>query len=48
MQGGLRVVFQGVVDVLCEACEGLKWYSPTPIQREALPLAFQGTYTLTQ
>ncbi|XP_049788991.1 probable ATP-dependent RNA helicase DDX47 [Schistocerca nitens] len=32
----------GVVDVLCEACEQLKWKSPTKIQREAIPLALQG------
>ncbi|XP_071796914.1 probable ATP-dependent RNA helicase DDX47 [Asterias amurensis] len=32
----------GVVDVLCEACERLKWKTPTKIQREALPLSFQG------
>lgn len=32
----------GVVDVLCEACEQLKWKTPTKIQREALPVALQG------
>ncbi|XP_049776972.1 probable ATP-dependent RNA helicase DDX47 [Schistocerca cancellata] len=32
----------GVVDVLCEACEQLKWKAPTKIQREAIPLALQG------
>ncbi|KAL3176006.1 hypothetical protein MRX96_010714 [Rhipicephalus microplus] len=32
----------GVVDVLCEACEQLKWKAPTKIQREALPVALQG------
>uniref|UniRef100_A0A023GKF4 RNA helicase n=1 Tax=Amblyomma triste TaxID=251400 RepID=A0A023GKF4_AMBTT len=32
----------GVVDVLCEACEQLKWKSPTKIQKEAIPLALQG------
>ena len=33
---------QGVTEVLCEACEALKWKTPTAIQREALPIAFQG------
>lgn len=33
---------QGVVDVLCEACDAMKWTTPTPIQKEALPIAFQG------
>ena len=33
---------QGVVDVLCEACQAMKWATPTPIQKEALPVAFQG------
>ncbi|XP_049858063.1 probable ATP-dependent RNA helicase DDX47 [Schistocerca gregaria] len=39
-----EVTFQdlGVVDVLCEACEQLKWKAPTKIQREAIPLALQG------
>ncbi|XP_071813230.1 probable ATP-dependent RNA helicase DDX47 [Apostichopus japonicus] len=32
----------GVVDVLCDACEKLKWKHPSKIQREALPLALQG------
>ncbi|XP_052770209.1 probable ATP-dependent RNA helicase DDX47 [Mya arenaria] len=32
----------GVVDVLCEACEGLKWKSPSKIQREAIPVALTG------
>ncbi|KAG8182407.1 hypothetical protein JTE90_018298 [Oedothorax gibbosus] len=32
----------GVVDVLCEACEQLKWKSPTAIQKEAIPVALQG------
>ncbi|XP_037570792.1 probable ATP-dependent RNA helicase DDX47 [Dermacentor silvarum] len=32
----------GVVDVLCEACEQLKWKTPTKIQRESIPLALQG------
>ncbi|XP_056017700.1 probable ATP-dependent RNA helicase DDX27 [Ostrea edulis] len=33
----------GVVDVLCEACEQLKWKAPTKIQREAIPVALQGS-----
>ncbi|XP_077992451.1 putative ATP-dependent RNA helicase DDX47 [Glandiceps talaboti] len=32
----------GVVSSLCEACEQLKWKHPTKIQREALPVAFEG------
>ncbi|XP_071039788.1 probable ATP-dependent RNA helicase DDX47 [Parasteatoda tepidariorum] len=32
----------GVVDVLCEACEQLKWKSPTAIQQEAIPIALKG------
>ena len=32
----------GVVDVLCEACEGLKWKEPTKIQRESIPIALAG------
>ena len=32
----------GVEDVLCEACETLKWKTPTKIQREALPVALSG------
>lgn len=32
----------GVVDVLCEACESLKWKTPTKIQKEAIPLALKG------
>ncbi|XP_069694980.1 ATP-dependent RNA helicase DDX47 [Periplaneta americana] len=32
----------GIVDVLCEACEQLKWKSPSKIQKEAIPVALQG------
>ncbi|XP_034251681.1 probable ATP-dependent RNA helicase DDX47 [Thrips palmi] len=32
----------GVVDVLCDACEKLKWTAPSKIQREAIPVALQG------
>jgi len=31
-----------LVDVLCTACEQLKWKAPTRIQRESIPLALQG------
>lgn len=37
---------QGVVDVLCEACEELKWSTPTAIQKEAIPAALKGMYML--
>ncbi|XP_065826999.1 probable ATP-dependent RNA helicase DDX47 isoform X2 [Oscarella lobularis] len=33
---------EGIVDVLCEACDRLKWEKPTKIQREALPIALEG------
>ncbi|XP_044253048.1 probable ATP-dependent RNA helicase DDX47 [Tribolium madens] len=32
----------GLVDVLCKACEQLKWAQPSKIQREAIPVALQG------
>jgi ATP-dependent RNA helicase DDX47/RRP3 len=32
----------GLVDVLCAACEQLKWKEPSKIQREAIPVALQG------
>lgn len=32
----------GVVDVLCEACEELKWKKPSKIQKESIPVALQG------
>ena len=32
----------GVIDSLCEACANLKYKSPTPIQREAIPVALRG------
>jgi len=32
----------GVVDVLAEACERLKWKAPSKIQKEAIPLALDG------
>lgn len=32
----------GVVDTLCDACEKLKWKTPSKIQREAIPVALQG------
>ncbi|VDI51111.1 ATP-dependent RNA helicase DDX47/RRP3 [Mytilus galloprovincialis] len=33
---------KGLVDVLCEACEQLKWKFPSKIQRESIPIALQG------
>ncbi len=33
---------QGLTDVLCEACAAMGWKTPTSIQKEALPLAFEG------
>lgn len=38
-------LIQGVVDVLAEACERLKWTKPTKIQKEAIPLALEGKLT---
>ncbi|XP_013385953.1 probable ATP-dependent RNA helicase DDX47 isoform X2 [Lingula anatina] len=32
----------GVCDVLCEACEQLKWKEPSKIQKEAIPVALTG------
>ena len=32
----------GINDSLCEACIALGYKSPTPIQRDAIPLALQG------
>ena len=32
----------GVIDSLCEACTNLGYKAPTPIQREAIPVALQG------
>ena len=34
--------YQGVTEVLCEACSQLGWKSPTKIQIEAIPVALQG------
>ena len=36
--------FQGLRKELCEACDILKWKSPTRIQQEAIPLALQGKF----
>lgn len=36
------LMFQGVTDVLCEACDQLGWKMPTKIQIEAIPVALQG------
>lgn len=32
----------GIIDSLCEACASLGYKTPTPIQREAIPLALEG------
>ncbi|KAI4457292.1 rna helicase [Holotrichia oblita] len=32
----------GLVDVLCTACEQLKWKEPSKIQKESIPVALQG------
>ena len=32
----------GIIDALCEACTSLGYKAPTPIQREAIPVALQG------
>lgn len=32
----------GLVDVLCEACESLKWHKPSKIQLESIPVALEG------
>jgi hypothetical protein len=37
-----RMVPQGVVESLCEACGGLGWTAPTEIQKEAIPAALEG------
>lgn len=32
----------GIIESLCEACTALGYKTPTPIQKEAIPLALQG------
>ncbi|KAL8690119.1 MAG: hypothetical protein Q9218_004368 [Villophora microphyllina] len=32
----------GIIDPLCDACSALGYKAPTPIQKEAIPLALQG------
>lgn len=32
----------GLTEVLCKACEQLKWKTPSKIQKEAIPVALQG------
>uniref|UniRef100_A0A336KZU8 RNA helicase n=1 Tax=Culicoides sonorensis TaxID=179676 RepID=A0A336KZU8_CULSO len=32
----------GLIDVLCQACDRLKWKSPSKIQKEAIPLVLKG------
>ena len=43
-QGTGAMSFQelGIIDSLCEACTSLGYKAPTPIQREAIPVALQG------
>ena len=38
------ITFQelGIIDSLCDACTALGYKTPTPIQKEAIPLALQG------
>lgn len=31
-----------MIDTLCDACEELKWKTPTKIQKEAIPVALSG------
>lgn len=31
-----------MVDILCKACDQLKWKSPTKIQKESIPVALEG------
>lgn len=38
------ILFQGLNDTLCEACEKLGWKGPTKIQAEALPVALQSRF----
>lgn len=38
----LNFRLKGLVDVLCKACEQLKWKEPSKIQKEAIPVALQG------
>lgn len=42
----MYIILQGVIDVLCEACEQLKWKAPSKIQREAIPVALQGMHDI--
>nr|CAD7461481.1 unnamed protein product [Timema tahoe] len=43
-QGDCRTLGEclGLIDVLCEACEKIKWKAPSKIQREAIPVALKG------
>ncbi|XP_076309062.1 putative ATP-dependent RNA helicase DDX47 isoform X2 [Tachypleus tridentatus] len=40
-EGDVTFSSLGVIDVLCKACEELKWNSPTKIQQEAIPPALR-------
>ena len=37
---------QGVVDVLCQACDQMKWKQPSKIQCEAIPVSLEGVMLL--
>ncbi|KAJ3335561.1 ribosomal RNA processing protein [Gonapodya sp. JEL0774] len=43
-ESGDQVTFEslGVIPQICESCTQLGYKSPTPIQREAIPVAFEG------
>ncbi len=36
------MIWQGIIDSLCDACAALGYKAPTPIQAESIPLALQG------
>jgi ATP-dependent RNA helicase DDX47/RRP3 len=36
------LIWQGIIDSLCDACAALGYKAPTPIQAESIPLALQG------
>ncbi|RWS25242.1 putative ATP-dependent RNA helicase DDX47-like protein [Leptotrombidium deliense] len=44
LQGDEKVTFKnlGLSEVLCDACEGMKWIAPSKVQCEAIPVALKG------
>ncbi|KAL8659075.1 MAG: hypothetical protein Q9202_007290 [Teloschistes flavicans] len=40
--GAIQFHGLGIIDALCDACSALGYKAPTPIQKEAIPLALQG------